>query len=196
MPALHGCRAACAVRGVPSVIAATKLTNAQVKAKELIIVLVNFVFIVLVSFCLSFFIVLAFLASHRGRSHLAVHSFLRKILPGVAKTKILSGEPPKPTRVRASITAKAQRSARASSCRGSAFPLSTGSSATLGDGLAEACQRSPPSYDDGAADSTTGLAGIKVRALVRGEAASSTSVPARSADNGPGIHMAKIAVGA
>src|SRR5204862_5513440 len=71
-----------------------------------------------------------------------------------------------------------------------------GSSATLGDGLAEACLPSPSSYDDGAADGTTGLAGIKVRALVRGEAASSTSVPARSADNGPRIHMAKIAVGA
>ena len=77
-----------------------------------------------------------------------------------------------------------------------ALPPSTGSSATLGDGLAEACQRSPSSYDDGAADGTAGLAGIKVRALVRGEAASSTSVPARSADNGPRIHMAKIAVGA
>jgi|SRR5213595_482103 hypothetical protein len=77
-----------------------------------------------------------------------------------------------------------------------ALPLSTGTSATLGDGLAEACQRSSSSYDDGAADGTTGLAGIKIRALVRGEAASSTSVPARSADNGPGIHMAKIAVGA
>ena len=81
------------------------------------------------------------------------------------------------------------------SCRGSASPVN-GSSATLGDGLAEVCQRSPFSYDDGAADGTTGLAGIKVRALVRGEAASSTSVPARSADNGPGVHMAKIAVGA
>ena len=77
-----------------------------------------------------------------------------------------------------------------------ALPPSTGSSATLGDGLAEACQRSPSSYDDGAADGTSGLAGLKVRALVRGEAASSASVPARSADNGPGIHMAKIAVGA
>ena len=52
------------------------------------------------------------------------------------------------------------------------------------------------SYDDGAADGTTGLAGIKVRALVRGEAAFSTSVSARSADNGPGIHNVKIAVGA
>jgi len=60
----------------------------------------------------------------------------------------------------------------------------------------QACQCSPSSYDDGAADGTTGLAGHKIRALVRGEAAFSTSVPARSADNGPGIHMAKIAVGA
>ena len=68
-----------------------------------------------------------------------------------------------------------------------------GSSATIGDGL-EACQCSVSSYDDGAADGTAGLAGIKVRALIRGEAASSTSVPARSADNGPGIHMAKIAI--
>ena len=77
-----------------------------------------------------------------------------------------------------------------------ALPLSTGSSATLGDGLAEACQCSPSSYDDGAADGTAGLARTKVRALVRGEAPFSTSVPARSADNGPGIHMAKTAVGA
>ena len=59
-----------------------------------------------------------------------------------------------------------------------------GSSATLGDGLAEVCQRSPSSYDDGAADGTTGLAGHKVHALVQGVAASSTSVPARSPDNG------------
>jgi hypothetical protein len=71
---------------------------------------------------------------------------------------------------------------------------STGSSAKPGHGLAEACQRLPSSYDDGAADDTTGLAGIKVGALVRGEAASGASVPARSADNGPGIHMAKIAI--
>ena len=75
-----------------------------------------------------------------------------------------------------------------------ALPPSTGSSATLGDGLAEACQRSLSSYDDGAADGTTGLTGIKVRALVRGEAASSTSVPARSANNGNGVHNVKIAV--
>ena len=58
------------------------------------------------------------------------------------------------------------------------------------------CQRSVSSYNDGAADGTTGLAGLKVRALVRGEAASGASEPARSSDNGPRIHMAKIAVGA
>ena len=52
------------------------------------------------------------------------------------------------------------------------------------------------SYDDGAADGTAGLAGIKVQASVQGEAASSTSVPARSADNGIGFHKVKIAVGA
>jgi hypothetical protein len=75
-----------------------------------------------------------------------------------------------------------------------ALPLSTGSSATLGDGLAEACQRSLSSHDDGAADGTTGLAGHKVHALVEGEAASSTSIPARSADNGNGVHNVKIAV--
>ena len=41
------------------------------------------------------------------------------------------------------------------------------SSVTLGDGLAEVCQRSPSSYDDGAADGTTGLAGHKVQASVQ-----------------------------
>jgi len=71
-----------------------------------------------------------------------------------------------------------------------------GSSATLGDGLAEACQCSPSSYDDGAADGTTGLAGHKVQASVHCEAASSTSVPARSANNGIGFYKVKIAVGA
>ena len=65
-----------------------------------------------------------------------------------------------------------------------ALPPSTGSSATLDDGLAEACQRSPSSYDDGAADGTTALPGRKIHASVQGEAASSASVPARSANNG------------
>ena len=58
------------------------------------------------------------------------------------------------------------------------------------------CRRLGSSYDDGAADGTTGLAGHKVRALVRCEAAHGASVLARSADNGPGIDMAIIAVGA
>ena len=52
------------------------------------------------------------------------------------------------------------------------------------------------SYDDGAADGTAGLAGRKVQASVHGEAAYSTSVPARSADNGIGFHKVNIAVGA
>ena len=87
------------------------------------------------------------------------------------------------------------RSARASSCRRSACP--TNRVKRYGERrFGSVCQRSPSSYDDGAADGTTGLAGHKVRALVRGEATSSASVLARSADNGPGIHMAKIAVGA
>ena len=50
------------------------------------------------------------------------------------------------------------------------------------------------SHNDGAADGTTGLAGHKVRASVRREAAPGASVPARSADNRPGIHNVKIAV--
>ena len=79
---------------------------------------------------------------------------------------------------------------------GVALAPPTGSSATGSDGLAEACQRLPSSYDDGAADGTAGLAGIKVQASVQGEAASSTSVPARSANNGIGFHNVKIAVGA
>src|SRR4029077_7297093 len=70
------------------------------------------------------------------------------------------------------------------------------SSVTLGDGLAEGCRRSASSHDDGAADGTTGLPGLKVQASVHGEAASSTSVPARSANNGIGFYKVKIAVGA
>jgi hypothetical protein len=104
-----------------------------VKARELIIVLVNFGFIVIISFYLIFLV-------------LAFFDRLAEV----------------------------------------ALPPSTGSSATLGDGLAEACQRSPPSYDDGTADRTAGLAGRKVHALVQGVAASSTSVPPCSANNGVG----------
>jgi hypothetical protein len=45
---------ACAVAGVLGAMTATRQTNAQVKAKELIMIFVNFVFIVVVSFCLRF----------------------------------------------------------------------------------------------------------------------------------------------
>ena len=72
----------------------------------------------------------------------------------------------------------------------------TGSSATLGDGLAEIYQGSLSSYADVAPDGTTGLAGHRIHASVDGIAASSTSVPARSANNGIGCHKVKIAVGA
>src|SRR5436190_9191772 len=55
---------------VPSAIAATRQPNAQVKAMELIIVLVNFGFIVIVSFCLSIFLfkVVGCLSLHAGSS--------------------------------------------------------------------------------------------------------------------------------
>jgi hypothetical protein len=43
-----------AVAGVPGAIVAAKHTNAEATARELIIIFVNFVFIVVVSFCLSF----------------------------------------------------------------------------------------------------------------------------------------------
>src|SRR5438128_5545955 len=77
-----------------------------------------------------------------------------------------------------------------------ALPLSTGSSATLGDGLAEACQRLPSSYDEGAADGTAGVASRKVHAPVHSEGASGVSVPARSAHNGCQFHNVKISVSA
>jgi hypothetical protein len=41
-----------AVAGVPGAIVAAKQTNAQAKARKLIIIFVNFVFMVIVSFCL------------------------------------------------------------------------------------------------------------------------------------------------
>jgi hypothetical protein len=53
---LPGCGNRSVARAVldgPSAIAETRQPNAQVKARELIIVLVNFGFIVIVSFCLS-----------------------------------------------------------------------------------------------------------------------------------------------
>ena len=47
--------AARAVADVPSAIAATRQTNAQVKARELIMIFVNFVFILVLSFRLVLF---------------------------------------------------------------------------------------------------------------------------------------------
>ena len=55
MPASQCASAAArAVADVPGAIVAAKQTNAQAKARELIIIFVNFVFIVVVSFCLVF----------------------------------------------------------------------------------------------------------------------------------------------
>jgi len=53
VPTLQTCASAAAraVADVPSAIAAAKHTDAQAKAKELIIIFVNFVFIVVLSFC-------------------------------------------------------------------------------------------------------------------------------------------------
>src|SRR6266436_302077 len=55
MPMLQTCASGAdrAVPGVPTAITATRLTNAQVKARELIMIFVNFVFIVVLSFRLS-----------------------------------------------------------------------------------------------------------------------------------------------
>jgi len=60
--------AARAVADVPGAIVTAKHTNAQAKARELIMIFVNFVFIVVVSFCLVL-LVLALL----GSSFLSCH---------------------------------------------------------------------------------------------------------------------------
>src|SRR5207244_13653117 len=61
MPTLQTCpsAAARAVADVPGAIVTAKHTNAQAKARELIMIFVNFVFIVVLSFRLTF-VVLAF----------------------------------------------------------------------------------------------------------------------------------------
>jgi hypothetical protein len=61
MPALQPCGSGSgrAVADVPTAIVAAKHTNAQPIVRELIMIFVNLVFIVVVSFCLSF-VVLAF----------------------------------------------------------------------------------------------------------------------------------------
>ena len=69
MPTLQRASAAArAVADVPGAIVAAKHTNAQATARELIIIFVNFVFIVVVSFCLVF-VVLAFFGFSLLRSH-------------------------------------------------------------------------------------------------------------------------------
>jgi hypothetical protein len=184
MPTLQTCVSAAArtVPDVPGAITATRQTNAQVKARELIIILVNFVFIGVISFhCFG----LPWLPTAGGHIWPFTPSF-GKFCPALQKRRFF----------RASRRNQRQKRSdpREHRLAEVALPLSAGSSAMLGDGLAEACQRSLSSYEDPSADGTAGLAGHKARALVRGEAASGASVPARSADNGPGIHMAKIAV--
>src|SRR6266480_6326704 len=62
-----------AVADVPGAIVAAKQTNAQAKARELIIIFVNFVFIVVASFCLSFVVLAFFDLLFREESFLAVH---------------------------------------------------------------------------------------------------------------------------
>jgi hypothetical protein len=86
MPTLQPCGSGSgrAVADVPSAIVAAKHTNAQATARELIIVFVNFVFIVVVSFCLSF-LVWPSVALHREELFLAVHpSTERKSARGYA----------------------------------------------------------------------------------------------------------------
>jgi hypothetical protein len=70
MPTLQTCwsAAALAVADVPGAITATRHTNAQANAKELIMIFGNFVFIVVVSFCLSF-VVFAFFDSSSLSCH-------------------------------------------------------------------------------------------------------------------------------
>jgi hypothetical protein len=62
MPTLQTRASAAARAGeeVPSAIVAAKHTTAQPTARQLIIVFVNFVFIVVVSFCLTFVVVAFF----------------------------------------------------------------------------------------------------------------------------------------
>jgi hypothetical protein len=71
MPALQTrpSAAARAVADVPGASAAAKHTNAQATARELIMIFVNFVFIVVVSFCLGF-VVSAFFDSSLLSCHL------------------------------------------------------------------------------------------------------------------------------
>jgi hypothetical protein len=76
--------AARALADVPGAIVAAKHTNAPAKARELIIIFVNFVFIVVVSFCLSF-LVLAFFDSHHWSHFRPFTEVLRKIFESLTR---------------------------------------------------------------------------------------------------------------
>jgi len=65
--------AARAVADVPGAIVTAKHTNAQAKARELIMIFVNFVFIVCSFFSFNFCCFGLLLAPHHERSFLAVH---------------------------------------------------------------------------------------------------------------------------
>src|SRR5207248_3450451 len=65
--------AARAVADVPGAIVTAKHTNAQAKARELIMIFVNFVFIVVLSFRLTFVVLTSFDLLFREESFLAVH---------------------------------------------------------------------------------------------------------------------------
>jgi len=77
MPTLQTCGSGAgpALPDVPTAITATRQTNAQVKARELIIVLVNFVFIVIVSLSVWVFLVLAFFEPLIVRNHFGPFTF-------------------------------------------------------------------------------------------------------------------------
>jgi len=88
MPTLQTCAGAGpAVADVPrpSAIAATRQPNAQATARELIMIFVSFVFIVVVSFCLSF-VVLAFFESSLLSCHFwPFTEVLRKIFGSLTR---------------------------------------------------------------------------------------------------------------
>src|SRR5207237_10285530 len=65
--------AARAVADVPGAIVTATHTNAQAKARELIMIFVNFVFIVVFSFCLSVVVLAFFDLLFREESFLALH---------------------------------------------------------------------------------------------------------------------------
>src|SRR5438874_12130849 len=75
MPTLQTCpsAAARAVADVPGAIVTAKHTNAQAKARELIMIFVNFVFIVVLSFRLTFVVLAFFDLLSLEESFLAVH---------------------------------------------------------------------------------------------------------------------------